>query len=74
MNDHKNVFKKSYKHNNKKTTYESKWIFLMTKFGKVYALRYNNPLIRDKIEFPSLCKIDQSVSVRFCTIRYAECI
>lgn len=48
------------KHNNKKTTYESKWIFLMTKFGKVYALRYNNPLIRDKIEFPSLYKIDQS--------------
>lgn len=32
----------------------------MTKFGKVYALRYNNPLIRDKIEFPSLYKIDQS--------------
>lgn len=24
------------------------------------ALRYNNPLIRDKIDFPSLYKIDQS--------------
>lgn len=56
----KMFLKNPKKHNNKKTTYESKWIFLMTKFGKVYALRYNNPLIRDKIEFPSLYKIDQS--------------
>lgn len=54
------MFLKNPKNTTTKKQHTNQNLFLMTKFGKVYALRYNNPLIRDKIDFPSLYKIDQS--------------